>query len=140
MEKHLLLKHGILKQFSIRKAISAQKLSQVCKKIAATCNTTSEFENKVRDIVERIDLRSIPGTIPLSDGEKKNNFLNVITNNILNYIASQKLPEEDVMMVLNALAYTIEKKDLPYFEFYNEDGTPAMNDSDEDESDDDKEF
>lgn len=140
LEKHLLIKHSILKQFSIRKSISAKALKSVCKKIALNCSSEQEFNEKVRHVVSSIDPLSVPGTIPLSDFEKRNNFLNVVTHNIINYLTTQKTNEDEIGMILDAIEYSIKNKEVPFFDFFDEDGKPnsSGNRSDDDESEEDK--
>lgn len=136
MEKHLLIKYGVLRQFSIRKSVSAKKLSIACKKLALTCKSESEFKDKVRSIIEDINPASVPGTIPISEGEKKNNYLNVVTNNIIQYFLNQRVKSDEIIMVLNAIAYAVENDTVPFFEFYDDDGNPTddLDDDDSDES------
>lgn len=130
-ENHLLLKHGILKEFSIRQIVPSKQLQETCRKIANSSKTKKEFDKKIKKYLMDINPNIIPGTIPLSEGELKNNKLNIITHNILNYFINQNIPTEEVLMVLNAIAYVMEHKTIPYFEFYNESGKSNDLDSDE---------
>jgi hypothetical protein len=121
-ERHLLIKHGVLKEFSIRQVVPTKKLRDTCKKLALDCKTKQEFDDKIKQCILNINPMSVPGTIKFSDSEIKNNKLNIFTQNIINYFSSQKIPADEIYMILNAIAYSFHHKTLPYFEFYDESG------------------
>jgi len=133
--KHLLLSHGILKEFSIRKVITHKQFERMCNSISKTCKTQKEFETKFNEKCSHIDISKIPGSIPETPGDKLNDQYNKITHEILMFLIENKLNEEDLYKIFNALNYAFSNKEMPYFRFFNDDGSP-LEDEDRDDGDD----
>ena len=133
--KHLLLKEGILKEFSIRKAFSNTQFEKLCNQLSQTCKTQKEFQKKLNEKIVYIDHSKIPGSIPLTEGERQNALFNKIINELVPYLCEYNLNEDDVYRISHALEYCFKNKEIPWFRFFNEDGTYKSDENDDDVDD-----
>lgn len=132
-DKHLLIKHGILKEFSINKSLSNVKLNNYLKKLSSTCKTKKEFDDKVKKLLLNINADSVPGTIPKTEADLRNEHLNNITQYITQLFIKNNIHSSEVFMVLQALMYVFDSmsKSNSWFEFYDKDGNKSFGQDDQ---------